>query len=228
MFIGHYSAAFLLKKTVPKTPFWSLLIGVQFVDFLFMIFVLLGIEHMRFVPGFTESNPLDLYYMPYTHSLVAGVLWSVFVFFGFYFYIKYKKKPYNWKIPFVVALSVISHFILDLPVHTKDLPIFTDSGTKLGFGLWNHLWLGMAMEAILTIFSLAFYFKGSKGGEGFWGTWGFYILSAFYLLLIFIAPFAPIPDNIHLFAIQALILFSLTGYFAFKMDAKRIYEKAQD
>jgi hypothetical protein len=39
--------------------------------------VLLGIERVRIVPGFTATNPLDLYYMPYTHSLVAAVLWSV-------------------------------------------------------------------------------------------------------------------------------------------------------
>ncbi|TGM58298.1 hypothetical protein [Leptospira adleri] len=224
MFIGHYSVAFVLKKTVPKTPFWSLLVGVQFVDFLFMIFVMLGIEHMRLIPGFTESNPFDLYYMPYTHSLIAGVLWSILVFCGFYFYTKAEDTTSKRKIAFAVALSVISHYLLDLPVHTPDLPILTDSGTKLGFGLWNNLWLTVGIEAALTVLSFAYYFRGSESGNGFSGKWGMQILAGFFLILIFINPFAPVPDSIYVFAVQALVLYALIAYLGHKMDSKRVYE----
>ncbi|AOP33226.1 hypothetical protein A0128_04800 [Leptospira tipperaryensis] len=224
MFIGHYSVALVLKKTVPKTPFWSLLVGVQFVDFLFMVFIMLGIEHMRLVPGFTASNPFDLYYMPYTHSLVAGVLWALFTFLGFYFYLKSEIGSYRWKVALAVALSVLSHFILDLPVHTPDLPIFSDSGPKLGFGLWNNLWLTVGIEAALTVLSFVYYFSGSKNGEGFSGKWGMQILAGSFLLLIFINPFAPVPDNIYAFAIQALVLYTLIAYLGHRLDAKRIYE----
>ncbi|RHX83692.1 hypothetical protein [Leptospira stimsonii] len=224
MFIGHYSVAFVLKKTVPKTPFWSLLVGVQFVDFLFMIFIMLGIEHMRLVPGFTASNPFDLYFMPFTHSLVAGIVWSLLVFIGFYFYKKSEDTSYQWKIALAVAFSVLSHYILDLPVHTPDLPVFKDSGTKLGFGLWNNLWLTVGIEASLTVVSFAYYFRGSRSGEGFLGRWGMLLLAGFFLVFILINPFAPIPANIYLFATQALVLYTLIAYCAHKMDAKRIYE----
>ncbi|XDD51116.1 hypothetical protein AB3N59_04885 [Leptospira sp. WS92.C1] len=224
MFIGHYSVAFALKKAVPQTPFWSLLAGVQFVDFLFMLFIMLGIEHMRLIPGFTASNPFDLYYMPYTHSLVAGILWSVFAFLIFYFLNPSKNKSVRWKIALAISISVISHFILDLPVHTPDLPVFFDSGIKLGFGMWNHLWLTVLIEALLTVISFVYYFRGSKSGEGISGKWGMILLGGFFLALIFINPFAPVPDNIYAFAIQALVLYTLICYLGHKLDAKRIYD----
>src|SRR5438034_5643892 len=80
MFVGHYGVSFGAKKAEPAIPLWVLFIAVQLLDVLWAPFVLLGIEKVRIVPGFTASNPLDLYYMPYTHSLVAAIGWSVVAF----------------------------------------------------------------------------------------------------------------------------------------------------
>ena len=76
MFVGHYGVSFAVKAVDRRIPLWLLFIAVQFVDVLWGVFVLLGIERVRIVPGITASNPFDLYYMPYTHSLVASVLWA--------------------------------------------------------------------------------------------------------------------------------------------------------
>src|SRR5437867_12255077 len=77
MFVGHYGVSFAAKKGAPSVPLWVLFIAVQLLDVAWAPFVLLGIEKVRIVPGITASNPLDLYYMPYTHSLIAAILWSV-------------------------------------------------------------------------------------------------------------------------------------------------------
>ena len=76
MFVGHYGVSFAAKRVAPTVPLWVLFIAVQLLDVRWAPFVLLGIEKVRIVPGITASNPLDLYYMPYTHSLVAAVLWA--------------------------------------------------------------------------------------------------------------------------------------------------------
>src|SRR2546428_6086446 len=76
MFVGHYGVSFAAKKMEPELPLWVLFIAVQLLDVLWAPFVLLGIEKVRIVPGFTATNPLDLYYMPFTHGLVAAILWS--------------------------------------------------------------------------------------------------------------------------------------------------------
>src|SRR5438093_7736613 len=77
MFVGHYGVSFAAKKVDPSIPLWVLFIAVQLLDVTWAPFVLLGIEKVRIVPGITASNPLDLYYMPYTHSLAAALLWCL-------------------------------------------------------------------------------------------------------------------------------------------------------
>src|SRR5438128_12162196 len=72
LFVGHYSPAFVAKAAAPRVPLWTLLLAAQFVDILWSLCVFAGIEHVRLVPGL-PSNPLDLYHMPYTHSLLATV-----------------------------------------------------------------------------------------------------------------------------------------------------------
>jgi hypothetical protein len=77
MFVGHYGPSLAAKALNGSVPLWALFLAVQLVDVFWAIFVLLGIEKVRIAPGITATNPLDLYYMPYTHSLVAAILWSV-------------------------------------------------------------------------------------------------------------------------------------------------------
>jgi hypothetical protein len=76
MFVGHYGVSFAAKKADDSIPLWVLFLAVQLLDIVWAPLVLLGIEKVRIVPGITATNPLDLYYMPYTHSLVAALLWS--------------------------------------------------------------------------------------------------------------------------------------------------------
>src|SRR2546428_8395736 len=73
MFVGHYGVSFAAKKAEPSIPLWVLFIAVQLLDVLWAPFVLVGIEKVRIVPGFTASNPHHLYHMPYPPSLVASI-----------------------------------------------------------------------------------------------------------------------------------------------------------
>src|SRR5258705_751292 len=80
MFVGHYGVAFAVKTERNKIPLWVLFVAVQLLDFLWAPFVLLGVEKVHFVPGITATNALDLYYMPYTHSLIGALFWSAVAF----------------------------------------------------------------------------------------------------------------------------------------------------
>jgi len=77
MFVGHYGASFAGKALNRSVPMWVLFAAVQLLDVFWSIFVLLGIEKVRIVPGITRTNPLDLYFMPYTHSLVGAIFWAL-------------------------------------------------------------------------------------------------------------------------------------------------------
>src|SRR3954471_17770205 len=144
MFVGHYGISFAAKSFEKRIPLWLLFIAVQFLDVLWAIFVLTGIEKVRITPGITATNPLDLYYMPYTHSLVAALLWSGAGFIGY----KLVRRGEGYAAAFLVAVAIFSHWVLALIVHRPDLPLYDDK-YKVGFGLWNYPALALALEASL-------------------------------------------------------------------------------
>ena len=154
MFVGHYGVSFAAKRVAPTIPLWALFIAVQLLDVLWAPCILLGIEKVRIVPGITASNPLDLYYMPYTHSLLAALLWSAGAFFV---YRLFAPRGLVERAAFVVALAVLSHWILDLLVHRPDLPLY-DNTAKAGLGLWNVPAIAFALEAALLFGGMWLYF----------------------------------------------------------------------
>jgi hypothetical protein len=133
MFVGHYAASFALKAKAPQVPLWVLFLAAQAVDIGWNLLIFAGIEHARYVPGFTKAFPIDLYYMPYTHSLVASVLWALACGALYFFW----RRQHGIGAAMVVGLVVLSHWFLDLPVHPRDLPLYGDA-MKQGFGLWNY------------------------------------------------------------------------------------------
>ena len=153
MFVGHYGVSFAAKKAEPAIPLWVLFIAVQLLDVLWAPFVLLGIEKVRIVPGITASNPLDLYYMPYTHSLLAAIGWSVVAF------LVYRAvRPAPPRAAAIVGLAVFSHWVLDFLVHRPDLPLY-DNTAKVGLGLWNLPAVALGLEALLLFGAMWLYLR---------------------------------------------------------------------
>lgn len=135
--VGHYAPALVAKAIEPRVPLGILFLAVQLVDVAWAVFVLVGVEHARLVPGL-PSNPLDLYDMPYTHSLVATALWAGAAF-------GLARGRFGTRAALVVAAAVASHWVCDLIVHRPDLPLVV-TGPKLGLGLWNFPFLAWVVE----------------------------------------------------------------------------------
>jgi hypothetical protein len=156
MFIGHFAPAIVAAthKDAPSLP--VLFIAAQLVDWAFFAFALIGVEHMRITPGMTAMNPMDLYHMPYTHSLVGGIAWAAALGIILSLWMK------NRAASLIAATVVLSHWFLDVLVHTKDMTI---AGTppKLGLGLWNYPAIEMPLEIALTVGAL-WYFAKCAGG----------------------------------------------------------------
>ena len=154
MFVGHYGVAFAVKSERNKIPLWVLFV-VQLLDFLWAPFVLLGIEKVRMVPGITATNSLDLYYMPYTHSLVGALVWSGLA--ALVYKVASGAKA-SRAAALIVAFAVFSHWILDLIVHRPDLAIYDDT-LKVGFGLWNYRGLEFGLEIAILVGGILLYLK---------------------------------------------------------------------
>ncbi len=210
MFIGHYGVAFAAKAAAPRVPLGVYFIAVQLLDVLFSIFVFTGIERMRIVPGFTQYNPYVLYFMPYTHSLVAALGWSVVSGTAWYLARRSTREA------FVVAGTVFSHFVLDVPVHTPDMPLLGNNSYKLGLGLWNHWQWALALELVTLI-----------GGWGLWIYWRGradrprpkeILFLAVLVLLTFATPFMPVPSSPAAFSVQSIISYLLLAAVAQATD----------
>src|SRR5579859_5381712 len=98
MFVGHYGISFAAKRVDPSIPLGTLFIATQLLDVFWAPFVLLGIETVRIVPGITASNALDLYYMPYTHSLVGAIVWSLLALLAYRLVVRGASKKTGWVI----------------------------------------------------------------------------------------------------------------------------------
>jgi hypothetical protein len=179
MFIGHFAPALIAAthKDAPRLP--VLFVGAQLVDWAFFAFLLSGTEKMRFQQGISAMNPMDLYHMPYTHSLLSAAVWAL----GFAAIVWVATK--NRTGALVAAAVVLSHWFLDWLVHVPDLTI-AGQPPKLGLGLWNYPMIEIPLELALIFGSLWYYAR--KRGATVAPLWTIAILFAALQLFSWFGP----------------------------------------
>ncbi|KQT33459.1 hypothetical protein ASG29_05270 [Sphingomonas sp. Leaf412] len=161
MFIGNYAPALALAGTRRGPGLATLFVAAQFVDIAFFSFVLTGTERMRETPGHTVMNAIDLYHMPYTHSLIGtlgfAALWALLV----------RLRRGTWRMAAIGAAVVASHWLLDLLVHAPDLTL-AGIGRRYGLGLWNHPAIEMPLELGLVALAIVVFASrtASRGAIG--------------------------------------------------------------
>jgi hypothetical protein len=138
MFVGHYAAALAAKAWEPKAPLWTLAGACQLMDIAWSGLIMAGVEHMR--PDPAAPGGMDLYFMPYTHSLPASLLWSLAAGLVARWGLRLGARA-GW----AIGLVVFSHWVLDLLVHGPDLLLWP-GGPKVGFGFWSLPTAEMALE----------------------------------------------------------------------------------
>src|SRR4030081_2587258 len=112
MFIGHFGLAFGAKKAAPAASLGTLFAASQLADLVWPTLVLLGYERVEVVPGATRVTPLDFISYPYSHSLVAVVLWG-FAFGGIYLAVQRARLS----AAVTITALVVSHWVLDYVTH---------------------------------------------------------------------------------------------------------------
>jgi hypothetical protein len=148
MFLGHYGVAFALKRAEPKLSLGTLFVAVQLADLLWGIFILLGWEHARIVPGYTAVTPIEFLDYPISHSLVGALAWGV-VAAALYYSWPTRDTTRHWQAAAIVGVAVFSHYWLDVLVHVRDLPIAGSDSPRLGLGLWNNPMATMIAELVV-------------------------------------------------------------------------------
>jgi len=195
MFIGHFAPALVVAARPKAAGLGTLFVAAQLVDIAFAALLVPGIEAMRIVPGITAMNPMDLYHMPYTHSLFGTILWAVLLGFVTGFATRRREAAIG------AAIVVVSHWFVDLLVHIPDLTLL-GTPPKIGLGLWNHPLVAMPLEIALTGGALVYYAKRTRAPAGNLRLW---ILAGLLSLVQAIDWFGP-KEPVYSLAIPATML----------------------
>lgn len=208
MFIGHFALGLAAKRAAPRTSLGTLFVAPMLADLLWPVFLLLGWEQARVVPG---PNPLLVLWLddfPISHSLVTLIGW------GAVFALLYRMRTGYARGALVVALLVVSHWALDFVTHRPDMPLYPGS-VELGLGLWNSAAGTLIVEGLMFAAGVAVYASAtwSRDRIGRYGLWGLVVvLAGSYLSSLF----SPPPTDTRALAIFAIVfgwLFVLVGWW---------------
>jgi membrane-bound metal-dependent hydrolase YbcI (DUF457 family) len=188
MFLGHFGLAFASKKLKQRPSLGTYFLAAQFIDLIWPIFLIAGIETVKIDPGNTAFTPLDFISYPYSHSLIAVLAWSVI--FGLVYYLIRKDRGSS----FLLGALVMSHWLLDLVTHRPDLSLSPWTDSKYGFGLWNNVIATIMLELLLFLVGVYLYLTSTlpKNNIGKYSLW---VLVIFMLVVYFMNAFGPPPPS---------------------------------
>ena len=154
--INHAATALIIKKEFINVPILWLLISVQFMEMVWIILNFLGIEKTTTEKEVRYVGDVHLSYMPFSHSIVTMVGVALLS------WLIISKGLGQPDIGIAVGIGVISHLILDLITHSKDMGIAPFiKGPKFGLGLYaKHPIVAFILEIGYGTFCWWFY----KGG----------------------------------------------------------------
>lgn len=184
MFTGHFAVGFGLKRMAPRASLGALIAAANWADILWVIFLLLGWEHARIVPGITKWTPLDLYDYPWSHSLLALILWASALA------LVYRAWREDKAGAAAIWIGVVSHWVPDW--------------TKFGLGLWNSIPWTFAVELAMFFAGVWIYRRATRardriGRSGFWA----YVV---FLLLAYVGDhFGGPPESMREIAWEGLV-----------------------
>ncbi len=213
MFLGHFGVALAAKRAAPKASLGALVFAAQLADLLWPIFLLLGWEQVRIVPGTTRVTPLDFVSYPWSHSLAAQIVWAI-VLAAAYFAIRRDGRG-----AFVVGACVPTHWLLDYVAHRPDMPL-VPRGPRYGLGMWNSLPLTIAVELGLFGIGILIYLSARRAADrtahiALWSLVGLLVV------VYFASTFGPPPPNVRVLAVSALVIW-LTVPWAAWADRHRM------
>lgn len=207
MFVGHLAVALGAKKLAPSVGLPWFVAGALFVDLVWPILLIAGVETVRIEPGATAFTPLVFESYPWTHSLLMGVVWG-----GVLAGIAKLGGVSGAALP-IVALTVPSHWVLDFVTHAPDLTLAPGQAAGYGLGLWDSVPATIALEGTLFAGAVLSFLtvrrpRGAKGVAAFWS------LVVVTVTIWLGAAFGPPPSTVTGLAYSALALWLLIPWAA--------------
>lgn len=159
MFAGHLGVGLALKGRCRSVGLGVLLAAALLPDIVLWALVVVGVEKVQAPVDYRTAADFEFDF-PYSHSLAATVAWSLLA--GASGALCRRHRPDRWRVAFVVAAGVFSHFILDWLVHRPELPLLGPGSPQLGLGLWRHLVIAWTVEGLIAFAGVWLYLRAVK------------------------------------------------------------------
>jgi magnesium-transporting ATPase (P-type) len=205
MFIGHYALGFAGKKIDKRPSLGTFFMAVQWLDLVWPVLVLTGVETMQVEPGNTVFTPLNFVSYPWSHSLLAAIGWGLL--FGLFYFARSR----NGRGSILLGALVLSHWVLDWITHRPDLQWSPFSDARTGLGLWNNFSATLVVEIGIFIAGVLLYVRATRARNktGSWAFWGFVV---FLLVFEVLNAFGPPPEKADMVAWMALSQWLLVAW----------------
>jgi membrane-bound metal-dependent hydrolase YbcI (DUF457 family) len=193
LFIGHFGVAFAARRAAPVVSLGWLMLAAQFIDLLWPSLLMLGIERVRIAPGATAVTPLAFEHYPWSHSLAMVGLWAAVVG-GLWLALRSDRRG-----ALVLALLVLSHWLLDALVHAPDLPLVPGGSARIGLALWSSVAVSQTLEVALFALGVGLYARSTRALDAT-GRWALWTLVALLLLIQLANVTGPPPPDVRALA----------------------------
>jgi hypothetical protein len=214
VFIGHFAVAFAAKTVAPKVSLGTLVFAAVFLDAVWPVLVLLGVERFRIVAGYTAINPFEFLHYPWSHSMLMTGVWAV-LFAIVYQTVKDDHAGAVW-----VGIAVASHWVLDCVTHRPDLPLYPGGSGRLGLALWQSWPATFAVEGSIFAAAVMLYLRTTRSRDRV-GTIAWWAMIGLLVALYVPAPWSPPPPSENTVAILGLIALAVFVPWAYWIDGHR-------
>jgi hypothetical protein len=163
MFAGHVGAALAIGRAERRVNVGVFIAAALLLDVVLWLLVLLGWESAVIPHDFARTHQAKFEF-PYSHGLLASLVWSAMAAAGFIGYAR--RQAARSRAAALVAAAVFSHWLLDALVHQPELPLAGAGSPLFGLGLWQSLPQALAVEAAIVLAGLVLFVPGSGLGRG--------------------------------------------------------------
>lgn len=160
MFAGHIGVAMAIGRAERRVNVGVFVAAALLLDLVLWLLILLGWESVG-IPADFASTHQPHFIFPYSHGLVAAVVWSAGA--GLVTFLSsVSSTEARRRAAALVAAAVFSHWVLDALVHRPELPLAGSTSATVGLALWNNMPVALVVEAVVVALGAYLFHAGNS------------------------------------------------------------------
>jgi len=154
--VDHAATALLIKRRFPSVSLTPMLLSVQAMELAWVGLNYLGVERTTTETPVRSVADIHLAYMPFSHSVATAAGGALLA------WLFVEKGLGRSLLARAIAIGILSHLVLDVVTHARDIALWPGSTLALGLGLYDRapMW-GFALEMVYGVVCWSVY-KGSR------------------------------------------------------------------